>query len=414
MASGIVGDMALGAIREVSAGRRPVLGDLFLTPANAARIADRLAEMRGAAMKVGQLLSMDGQELLSPEFARILGRLRSDAHFMPPGQLRTVLTANWGSGFLSRFRSFQTTPIAAASIGQVHRAVTRDGRDVAIKVQYPGVRRSIDSDVENIATLIRVSGLLPRGADIRPLLEEAKRQLHEEADYAREGRFLARFGALLADSSDFLVPALHDDLSTSYVLAMSFAEGVPIEDMAEAPQDLRDRIAGRLIDLVLRELFEFGLMQTDPNFANYRYDAASNRIVLLDFGAAREIPRDMAEAYRRLLRVGLADAPDDVLHAAEEVGFLPRDLTPEHRHALARMFQIAFAPLRHDADFDFAASDLVQRLRDAGMAIGDEEDLWHLPPSDTLFIQRKIGGTYLIASRLGARVNVHRLVTRHL
>ena len=134
-----------------------------MTPSNALRLTEGLSHMRGAALKLGQMLSMDTGLVLSPQLTQILASLRDDAKHMPPKQLQTALNAEWGPGWYSRFARFDVRPFAAASIGQVHRAVTRDGQDLAIKVQYPGVRASIDSDVDNIATLMRLPGLLPRG-----------------------------------------------------------------------------------------------------------------------------------------------------------------------------------------------------------------------------------------------------------
>src|SRR5205823_8639104 len=140
------------------------------------------------------------------------------------------------------FAHFQAHAVAAASIGQVHRARLPDGTELAIKVQYPGVRESIDADVDNVATLLRVSGLLPKELDIAPLLGEAKRQLHEEADYVREGTMLTRYRDLLAGEPGFVVPELYPSLTTSRVLAMSFVDGVPIETLETADQDVRDRV----------------------------------------------------------------------------------------------------------------------------------------------------------------------------
>ncbi|MEO0654258.1 MAG: AarF/UbiB family protein, partial [Pseudomonadota bacterium] len=214
MASGVAGGMAVEGVRQIGRGARPELRDLLLTPANIGRVTDQLARMRGAAMKVGQLVSMDTGEMLPPELAQIMARLRAEADHMPPKQLKTVLTAAWGPDWVKRFRRFDVRPIAAASIGQVHRAQTRDGRDLALKVQYPGVRRSIDSDVTNVGALIKVSGLLPPGLDLAPLLDEARKQLHEETDYLREGAQLARFGALMAEAPDIRVPTLAEDFTT--------------------------------------------------------------------------------------------------------------------------------------------------------------------------------------------------------
>jgi predicted unusual protein kinase regulating ubiquinone biosynthesis (AarF/ABC1/UbiB family) len=410
MASGVAGNMLLAGARELAQGKRPKISDLLLTPANALKITQQLAQMRGAAMKVGQLISMDAGDLLPPEMAAILARLRSDAHAMPARQVQAVLTANWGGKWQQRFEPFSFTPIAAASIGQVHRAKTLDGRDLAIKIQYPGVRKSISSDVNNVATLLRLSGLLPSTLDIAPLLLEAKRQLRQEADYQAEGVHLQHFADLLANSPEFVVPQLHADLTTTHVLAMSFVGGVPIESMTEAPQAERDRIVRLLVSLLFRELFEFGLMQTDPNFANYRYDPLTGQLILLDFGATRAFAPAFGAAYRQLTIAALAGDRTAMKHAAMAIGYFDEQVLPTHQTAVLDMMQMALEPLRHAGDFDFGHTDMVQRLREAGMALGLERDFWHIPPIDTLFLHRKLGGLYLLAARLKARVNVQHLV----
>ena len=225
------------------------------------------------------MISLDAGDLLPPELASIFATLRNQAYRMPPAQLNAVLAAEWGADWRRRFRRFDASPIAAASIGQVHRATLPDGRVLAIKVQYPGVRASIESDVDNVATLLRVSNLLPASLDLKPLLAEAKRQLAEEADYRREGAQMRDYGARLAGDPRYIVPAFDDGLTTSNILAMAFVEGRPIEALSEASQAVRDQAMTALIDLVLRELFEFGVMQTDPNFANYRWQPDTGALV---------------------------------------------------------------------------------------------------------------------------------------
>jgi len=409
MASGVAGNMLLAGARELAQGKRPRLSDLLLTPTNVQRITQQLAQMRGAAMKVGQLISMDAGDLLPPELEAILARLRSDAHAMPQRQVQAVLSANWGAKWQQRFEPFDFMPIAAASIGQVHRARTLDGRDLAIKIQYPGVRKSISSDVDNVASLLRLSGLLPKTLDVAPLLQEAKRQLREEADYQAEGAHLQRFGELLADAPQFVVPALHADLTTRNVLTMSFVDGVPIESMTSAPQAERNRIVRLLVELLFRELFEFGLMQTDPNFANYRYNPQSRRLVLLDFGATRSFAPAFGQAYRRLMQAAVVDDRAAMRQAAMAIGYFDDRTQARHQAAVLDMMQMALEPLRHDGDFDFGTTDMVQRLHQAGMALGLDRDFWHIPPVDTLFLHRKLGGLYLLAARLKARLNVRQL-----
>ncbi|MBJ3764242.1 AarF/ABC1/UbiB kinase family protein [Maribius pontilimi] len=413
MSGGLAGRALAQGAGQVARGRKPILGDLLLTPANAKALTDELSRMRGAAMKVGQLISMETADLLPPELAAIFARLRADADPMPPKQLRTVLDDNWGRDWQRQFRRFDVRPIAAASIGQVHRAQTRDGRDLAIKVQYPGVRGSIDSDVRNIGALMRLPGVVPRSVDLSGLLEDARRQLHEEADYLREGAALERFADLLDTDPGFIVPRLHEDLSSRDILAMDFVESVPLDALEDGPQDTRDTVAARLIELVLRELFTLGHMQTDPNFANYRWSPEHGKVVLLDFGATRQMQPGLVAAFHDLMRAGLDEDRDAARAACMAVGLFDDDDPEKHRDTILDMFAMAMEPLRQDAPFDFATSDLVPRLRRMGLSIGSERDFWHVPPTETLFVQRKVAGTYLLAARLGARVNLHGIVTRY-
>jgi predicted unusual protein kinase regulating ubiquinone biosynthesis (AarF/ABC1/UbiB family) len=414
MAGGVAGNMAYHGARTAISGQRPDFRGLLLTPGNAKRVADELARMRGAAMKMGQLLSMESGDLLPPELADVLARLRQDADFMPPKQLRGVLDAAWGPGFQSRFANFNVRPIAAASIGQVHRARLPDGTELAIKVQYPGVRRSIDSDVDNVGTLIRMTGLLPQGLDIAPYLAEAKRQLHEEADYRREAEYLQRFGEALAGDTDFNLPVLHDPLTTDTVLAMTYLPGQPVESLIDAAQQDRDRVAALLIRLVLRELFDFGLMQTDPNFANYRYDPETGRIILLDFGAARDINPTTADRLRAILRAGLFGDNARIDSALRDAGFIDDRTAPHHADLLRDMARTALEPLRTGGLFDFADTGFVNRMRRMGQALGEDRSFATIPPMDVLFVQRKVAGMYLLAARLRARVPVADLFAPYL
>ena len=299
--------------------------------------------------------------------------------------------------------------MAAASIGQVHRAETQDGRDMAIKIQYPGVRESIDSDVDNVATLFRLSGLLPRTMDIQPLLRDAKRQLHDEADYIREGDYLRRYGELLADAPDYVLPQLLPDLTTHSVLAMSVVGGVPIESLQDAPQADRDRVMTLLFALLLRELFEFRLVQTDPNFANYRYDTATRQLILLDFGATRPYKAAMANEFRRLMKGAINGDRDMMDKAAMAIGYYDETTQDKHRQTIIDMGEIAIEPFIQDGLYDFGTSDVLPRLRARGIELGLDRDFWQLPPADAMLLQRKFGGLYLLAIRLKARVNLHEL-----
>lgn len=394
-----LGQAASAALR----GQGFDLAQAALTPANALRLAGGLAHLRGAAMKLGQMLSLENGLALPPELTAILGQLQANAPAMPPQQLKSVLTQEWGTGWQAQFRRFDVRPIAAASIGQVHRAITRDGQDLAIKVQFPGIAASIDSDIATLGRLMRLPGVLPRGLDITPLLAEARAQLHDEADYTREARALADFGHALAADPAFHVPALYPALTTPRILAMEFIESAPIDSAISAPRPTRDRIASDLIKLVAREIFALDQMQTDPNFANYRL-APDGRIVLLDFGATRPIAPEITGQYRALLRAFLACDRAAIWALMADLGYFRAD-QPEARQALIVDLAIqASAPLRQPEPYDFARSTLIEDLARAGQSLGAAREFWHVPPADLLFLHRKIGGIYLLAQRLGARL----------
>lgn len=412
LAGGVAANMLGEGARRLARGEAPKLSELLLTPGNATRVADQLSRLRGAAMKLGQMISLDAGDVLPRELTEILARLRDSAHYMPPAQLEKVLTAQWGAGWRTKFRSFGAQPIAAASIGQVHKAVLPDGQVLAIKVQYPGIAASIDADVDNVATLLRVSGLLPQELDVNLLLSEAKRQLHEESDYLREAEMMQSYGRMLAGEDMFLVPRPYAPLSGKNVLAMDFIEARPIESLLAAPLDVRNKAMAALLDLTLRELFSFGFMQTDPNFANFRWQPETGKLVLLDFGAAREVPAGTAKAYRRMLRAGLAEDRAALRSALVNVGFVSDQQVARHGAAFDRMLDVLIGHLGKPGLFDFSDRSFVERVRAEAEAVAADRASWHIPPVDTLFVQRKVSGTALLAIRMRAQLPLREMVAQ--
>ena len=412
LAGGIAGDALSEGARQLGQGRRPSLGDLLLTPANARRLADRLSELRGAAMKVGQILSMEAGEFLPPELTEVLHRLRANAHTMPLGQVADVLTKAWGKGWERGFKRFSFTPLAAASIGQVHEATTRDGLHLAVKVQYPGVRRSIDSDVDNVATLLNLFRLIPAGIDVGPLLAEAKRQLHHEADYQQEAVLLGRFADQLAGDPGFEVPQVLASHTTPEVLAMTFLTGRPIEDLREAASAERNRVATALLDLTLREVFDWGLVQTDPNFANYRY-RDDGCIQLLDFGAVREYPPVWRESFRGMLKAAVERDAAGIEQGAIAIGYLGAEDPADYRAAMVTLVEDAVEPARSPGGYHFGRSDLARRMSEKVLDLRLRQRFGRLPPPGMLFLHRRLGGLYLLFSHLSAEVPVQELVARH-
>jgi predicted unusual protein kinase regulating ubiquinone biosynthesis (AarF/ABC1/UbiB family) len=414
LAGGVAGNVLAEGAKRLVAGERPQLRDLVLTPGNVTRATEQLAQLRGAAMKLGQMLSLDAGDMLPDELTQILARLRDRAHHMPPAQLQQVLAREWGADWRRRFALFEAHPMAAASIGQVHRARLPDGRMLAIKVQYPGVRESIDADVDNVATLLRFSGLLPKGLDVTPLLGEAKRQLHDEADYIREAAMMTRYADHLEGDDRYLVPRPVPEFSTSNVLAMDFIAAKPIETLETADQAERDRVTTALIDLVLQELFRFAFIQTDPNFANYRYQPETGRLVLLDFGAAMPVSNDITNGYRNLLSAGLKNDTAAVRAAARDLGFFSAEALARYPELIDRIIGLILEQTDRADDFDFGDRGFLQAVRGEGVEMVQDRAVWHVPPADTLFVQRKISGMALLAARLKARVALRGMVEARL
>ena len=415
----MAGEVALGGVAERArrlAGGGEVATSALFTGANARRLARRLSHMRGAAMKLGQLLSLEGDDFLPREVSEALALLRSDADAMPEEQLRAVLAEEYGPDWEARFTRFDPEPIAAASIGQVHEATLPDGRELALKIPYPGVARSIGSDVDNLVTALRLTRLLPRDLDLAGLAEEAKRQLREEADYSGEALRLERYGRLLEGDPAFVVPRVHAELTTPRILAMDRLHGVPLEDLcgADHEQARRDAAATDLYRLLFREIFEFGFVQTDPNFANYLWIPDGGRLGLIDLGAGREVPERLRALYARLFQTGMNGDREGVRAASLAIGLFEAGEREDRVEALVDMMMLACEAFSGGEPHDFAGSGHPARMRELGMDLALGKGFWRPPPIDSLYLHRKLGGTYLLAARLRARVDLRGLIVQYL
>jgi len=410
LATSLAGNLLYEGSKTLLSGNKPVIADLVLSSKNANKIAEKLSEMRGAAMKVGQLLSMDVGYLLPKEVSEVFSRLRNDAHQMPMMQVAEVMENNLGSHWQEHFNRFKFTPIASASIGQVHSAELKDGRQVAIKLQYPGVKESIDSDIDNITMLLNLFKMIPADVDIAPLIEDARLQLHVEADYNSEAAFLKEFGSFINNDDRLELAEVIEELSNDAILTTTFLEGEVIDKLYDKSMEVRQSVTGTLLELSLREVFQFGIVQTDSNFANYLYSENTGKIQLLDFGATRRYSERMRNKFMVLLNACLIDDKQAILESAYEVGYTCEDDNKHYQEAIVDLLLTVTMPIRHEGEFDFRHHQLSQLMMDKLMELRFEQRYTRLPPTDILFLHRKLGGLYLLLSHLGARLNVNKLV----
>ncbi|MCG7871264.1 MAG: AarF/ABC1/UbiB kinase family protein [Candidatus Thiodiazotropha lotti] len=409
LASQVAGGAVTEGFKRILSGRDKSAPSLILTPENANRLAEHLAELRGAAMKLGQMISMESGDLLPAEFSKILERLREDAHHMPLGQVAMVLDSNWGKLWERQFKRFHFTPIAAASIGQVHEATTKQGEHLAIKIQYPGIRNSIDSDVDNVATLLRLFRLIPKELDLSTLLAETKIQLHKEADYLNEAANTIEFKKRIKSIKGFRIPSTDLDRSTHEVLVMEYIPGRPLDQLASDPELVRRSVAERLVRLALHETFSWGTVQTDPNFANYRYDSQSDLLGLLDFGAIQFYEQHRTQAFIHLLQAALEGNTKQMELGAMDVGYLDEQAPDRYKTAVIELLKCVTEPIRISGEYDFANSDLMNRMSEQAIELRLNQKYWHLPPHDVLLLHRKLAGLYLACVRLKTKLNVRAL-----
>lgn len=195
---------------------------------------------------------------------------------------------------------------------------------------------------------------------------------------------------------------------------MTYMDGSPIEGLAEQPLEIRNHAISLLFSLLFKELFEFRLVQTDPNFANYLYQLDNQKLVLLDFGATREYSASFSEGYRQLFSAALQYDDAGMEAALVQIGFFSEEVASSQRQAVIKLVHLACEPVRCDQEYDFGNSDLATRLREGGTRLSMEQGYWHSPPADALFLHRKIGGLYLLAARLKAKINLYALLAPHL
>lgn len=373
---------------------------------NAQRLVAQSVELRGAFAKLVQMLSMRS-DLLPAEAVDVLASVRSSMPPMPLEIVRRVIEEELGRPLERCFASFEPEAFAAASLGQVHRAELEDGRQVAVKIQYPGVADTVGQDLKNIGALIRVIAaigrdVMGRDVDTSRIVVELESRMREELDYRLEAANAERFRTLFADDPEVVIPFVHVDRSGGRVLTMDLLEGYPIDQLMAPGVDpeMKEWTAVKLFRLFYRQLLEFGVMQTDPHPGNYLV-THHPKICMLDFGCVRTLEEPIRRGYVRLARALVADDEAEMGAAGRDLGFVDKDPT-----VFVRLMRLSGSPLIRDAEFDPRTHDVVALATEAtriGMA---GEPL--LAPGHDVFIGRALLGLDAYMKGFGVVRNWHR------
>lgn len=369
-----------------------------------------LGKLKGAAMKAGQILALEARDYLPDEVVQVLEQLQASAPPMPMETVKEILQRELGGNF-EQLKSISQKPVAAASIGQVHRAEVA-GQPVAIKIQYPNIRDTIESDIRMLNKVLNGAGLLLRKeTDFSALLHELSETFLLESDYLKEAENAIAYRKFATPFPQYVIPRILENLSTSYVLTMEYADGKTLPDWMRSDNpsvEERMQIGKWILELYTREFCEWGLVQTDPNLGNFLVH--DHKLVLLDFGATKSYDLSFRKKYARLVMAIYhkdREALRDVSHEMQLID--PREGEEAH-DIFRRLVEASMSPLTVES-FDFKNKDYIQNVR-----VLTRELMKILkyspPPKDLIFLHRKLGGIFQMLKVLEVTLDLREYISR--
>ncbi|MHA3052553.1 ABC1 kinase family protein [Acinetobacter sp. ANC 4640] len=395
-------------------------------------LVSEIGKLKGSIVKIGQMMALYGEHFLPDEITQALSTLNNQTMALEWSAIQPHLKNELGEKYYEL--EINPEPIGTASLAQVHRAKRKsDGLDIALKIQYPGVANAIDSDMNLFRSMIRLTNMVPQTREFDQWFEEVREMMHREVSYDVEAATTQRFAQYLKHDTRYIVPQIIDRYCTQQILCMTFEEGIPVNSpvMLALPQERRNQLGEASLEIAIRELFEWGEMQTDPNFGNYLVRLGNgqdipDQIVLLDFGAIRQFDQNLLDVAHNLISAGYQHNLEQMVHAMTGYDFfnnIPTSIKPD----MAKVFLLAtepFSSLQNNPDlpkgvmdeqnrYNWKASQLHSRvMQRASKSMASR--YFSVPPKEFMFISRKFIGAYTFMTVLDAQTNIRKMVTPFL
>ncbi len=391
-----------------------------------------IGKLKGSIVKIGQMMALYGEHFLPEEVTQALNTLNNQTVALAWPAIKTQLQQQLGSKLDDL--TIDHEPLGTASLAQVHRATRKsDGMELVLKIQYPGVAEAIDSDMSLFKNMLKLTRIVPQTREFDQWFDEVREMMHREVNYQIEADTTRRFAARLKDDPRYIVPTIINEYCSDRVLCMTFERGVPINSpvMLSLPQERRNQLGEASLEIAVREIFEWGEMQTDPNFGNYLVRLGNgtdvhDKIILLDFGAIRQFDQHLLSVARNLIQAGYHHDSDMMVKAMTGYEFfdsIPQSIKPD----MAKVFLLATeafsSPLNNQElpagimdehnRYDWKKSQLHSRvMQQASRSMASR--YFSVPPKEFMFISRKFIGAYTFMTVIDAKTNVRAMIKHHL
>ncbi|MAK29960.1 AarF/ABC1/UbiB kinase family protein [Acinetobacter sp.] len=392
-------------------------------------LVSEIGKLKGSIVKIGQMMALYGEHFLPEEITQALNTLNNQTVALAWPAIKAHLQEQLGSKLDDLIIDHE--PIGTASLAQVHRATRKsDGLELVLKIQYPGVAEAIDSDMSLFKNMLKLTRMVPQTREFDQWFDEVREMMHREVSYDIEAATTRRFAERLKTDPRYAVPQIIDAYCTTKILCMTFERGVPINSpvMLSLPQERRNKLGEASLEIAVREIFEWGEMQTDPNFGNYLVRLGNgtdiqDKIVLLDFGAIRQFDEHLLSVARNLIRAGYNHSNEEMVRAMTGYSFfdsIPESIKPD----MAKVFLLATEAfscpennpdmptglMDEDNRYDWKKSQLHSRvMQQASKSMASR--YFSVPPKEFMFISRKFIGAYPFMTVIEAKTNVRRMIS---